>query len=178
MKFTKTTINNTLIIEQDIFTDHRGSFIKVFNDKLFKEHGLNFQPAESFYSESVKNVIRGMHFQEPPFEHDKIATVVQGKVLDVILDIRKHSTTYGQHIKVELSRENHKSIYIPKGCAHGFLSESDSSIVFYMTSSCYNAQYDKGIKWDSFSCDWPVDNPIISDRDSSFQPFRKYKSPF
>lgn len=178
MKFIKTIINDILIIEQDVFTDNRGSFIKLFNRDIFNRQGLNFKLSESYYSESIKNTIRGMHFQEPPFEHDKIATVIMGKVLDVILDIRKKSLTFGKHFKIELSGENHKSIYIPKGCAHGFLSESDFSIVFYMTSSCYNPQYDKGIRWDSFGCKWPADNPIISNRDRLFPAFKEYHSLF
>ena len=119
-----------------------------------------------------------MHFQIPQYDHNKIATVISGKVLDVILDIRKSSPTYKKFITVELSRENRKSVYIPKGCAHGFLSQSTLSIVFYMTSTVYSVQHDKGLRWDSFGFEWPVLNPIISKRDESFPVFNEYNTPF
>jgi len=177
MKLLETELEGVYIIENFVFFDERGGFVKTFNDQLFKSYDINFEPKEIYYSISKKNVIRGMHFQTPPFEHAKIIYLTSGKILDVILDIRKNSKTYGKTMSVEL--EAHKnSIYIPIGFAHGFKSLCDKTIVVYNQTSCYSKKHDDGILWSSFGFDWEIKSPILTQRDKQFIPFNKFNSPF
>lgn len=171
MEIEQTFVPGLKIIHLKEFKDNRGSFIKVFNHDFFAENGLETNYKESYYSISAKNVIRGMHFQIPPFEHTKLVYLNQGNIIDVILDIRKSSPTFGQHFSIELNTENPILIYIPIGCAHGFLSLKENSIVTYLQTSCYNNAYDKGIKYNSFGMNWQIENPIMSERDLSFPDF-------
>ncbi|MEK6558315.1 MAG: dTDP-4-dehydrorhamnose 3,5-epimerase family protein, partial [Candidatus Margulisiibacteriota bacterium] len=120
----------------------------------------------------------GMHFQAPPHDHSKLVTVIQGTILDVILDIRQNSPTYGQYIALELSRENRKSIYIPRGCAHGFCVLSEMAIAFYMTTTVYEPQVDQGILFNSFGYTWPTENPVLSVRDKNFIDYKSFNTPF
>jgi dTDP-4-dehydrorhamnose 3,5-epimerase len=131
MKFENTRIDGAYIIEHDIHKDSRGSFVKTFHKKEFLERGIEWNFCESYYTRSKEDVIRGMHFQTPPHDHAKLVTIILGTVVDVILDLRKSSPSFGEHIAVELSRENRKSIYIPRGCAHGFSVLGESAIVYY-----------------------------------------------
>lgn len=168
MEVIKTKLDGVYIIKNNIFKDERGMFIKTYHYDLFKERDLCTDFKESYYSVSRKNTIRGMHFQKPPFDHDKLVYVANGKILDVIVDLRKNSKTFKEFISVEISRENGYSVYIPKGCAHGFLALEDDTITVYNVSTVYNAKYDSGISYDSFGMNWNIKNPIISDRDRGF----------
>jgi len=178
MEFKETKLKGVYIIENKIFNDNRGSFVKTFNCDEFNESGLNFNLKESFYTVSKKGVIRGMHFQVPPFEHSKIVYVVSGKINDVIVDLRKQSITFGESICVELSEENGKSIYVPKGFAHGFEVMSDSAKVIYLTDSVYSPEHDNGILWNSFDFKWNTENPILSERDKNFIKLNEFESVF
>jgi dTDP-4-dehydrorhamnose 3,5-epimerase len=178
MNIINTSLDGVYLIEPDIFEDQRGFFIKTFHAEIFKEKKLSCDFQESFYSISKKNVLRGMHFQVPPYEHAKLVYVTSGGILDVVLDIRKKSATYGKFIAVNLSAKNRKYIYIPKGCAHGFLSLEDGSIVIYLQTTVYSQKHDTGIRWDSFGMDWGINNPIVSERDKTFPNFMDFKSPF
>jgi len=178
MHFIETDIHGVCVIEQSVHEDFRGSFVKTFHEEVFKEQGLETHFRESYHSESKIGVIRGMHFQVPPYDHAKVATVITGKVIDVVLDIRRNSPTFGKYVVIELSRGNRRSIYIPRGCAHGFLAEEENTIVFYNTTTVYNAGADKGIRWDSFGYKWPLAAPILSARDRSFPPLSEFDSPF
>lgn len=178
MKVIKTDIQGVYIIEQNQKKDFRGSFVKMFQKTFFQEKGLEYNFTESYYTKSKEDVIRGMHFQIPPHDHAKLVTVITGTIIDVILDLRKFSPTYKKFISVELSRENRKSIYIPKGCAHGFGVLSETAITFYMVTSEYKPDCDDGIKFDSFGFDWIIENPIISERDKNLNNFSDFKSPF
>lgn len=178
MHIEQTFIPGLKLIHLNEFKDNRGSFIKVFNADFFAENGLETNFKESYYSISAKNVIRGMHFQTPPAEHTKLVYLNQGKILDVVLDIRKASPTYGQHFSIELNTENPILIYIPIGCAHGFLSLEDHTMVTYLQTSCYDKECDAGISWNSFGMEWKIKNPIISERDNSFIKFETYNSQF
>lgn len=178
MKKYKTEIDGVYIIETFNAQDDRGSFNKIYNEKTLNEINVFMEIKEIYYSSSKKNVIRGMHFQTPPFEHDKIVTVISGKVEDVIVDLRMNSKTYGKCISVELDGKDNKMILIPKGCAHGFKSLEDNTIMMYMVSSIYSKENDTGIKWDSIDYDWNINTPIISERDNSFVKLQDYKSPF
>jgi len=178
MYIEETFIPGLKLIHLNKFIDNRGSFIKVFNEDFFAENGLETNFKESYYSISAKNVIRGMHFQVPPFEHTKLVYLNQGKIVDVVLDIRKTSATFGQHFSINLDTENPILIYIPVGCAHGFLSMEDNSIVTYLQTSVYNPKCDSGIKFDSFGMDWKLTNHSISSRDNSFLNLNQFNSPF
>jgi len=169
MNFIKTKLDGVFEIINSKFEDHRGSFVKTFNKEIFYENGLNYDFKESFYSVSKQNVLRGMHFQLPPHDHAKLVYVVDGDVLDVVLDIRKGSPTYGSYFSTRLSSKNAKSLYIDKGFAHGFLTLSTSATVVYLTSTGHAPKYDAGVRWDSFGFDWNgIQNPVTSIRDSSF----------
>lgn len=178
MKINETNLSGVFILEQSVFKDSRGAFVKIFQDSFFRERNLEADFRENYYTRSKEDVIRGMHFQIPPYDHAKLVTVIQGTILDVILDLRKASPTFGHYETFELSRENRKSIYIPRGFAHGFTVLGESAIAYYMVTSEYSAEHDCGIRYDSFGFNWPVSTPIISDRDKSFPPFSEFNSPF
>tara|TARA_X000000950_G_scaffold14462_1_gene15654 strand:- start:28172 stop:28708 length:537 start_codon:yes stop_codon:yes gene_type:complete len=178
MKIESTIIQGVYILHNFNSTDLRGSFIKTFNNEFFNKNKINFLTKESYYSISKKDVIRGMHFQTPPYDHEKLIYVPQGEIIDVILDLRKKSPTYKKFISVNLSSQNNKSIFIPRGLAHGFKSLENNTITVYNVSSEYNAHSDCGIKFSSFGYDWKTDNPIISKRDSLFKSLKEFNSPF
>ena len=168
MEIENTFIPGLKLIHLNKMTDLRGDFLKVFNEDYFVENGLMTNFKESYYSVSKKDVIRGMHFQIPPAEHNKLVYINHGSILDVILDIRKSSPSFGQYFSIKLTCDRPTVVYIPIGCAHGFLSLEDQSMVTYLQSSCYNRESDKGLKYDSFNMEWGINNPILSERDSTF----------
>lgn len=178
MKSTKTPLQDLFLIQSDVFTDGRGSFQKVFQAQLFKEFDFETNFKEFYYSISQKYVIRGVHFQIPPHDHAKLVFVSQGEIIDVVLDIRKESATYGKVFSTVLNNTDGKSLYIPSGFAHGFLSLRDHTIVNYMQTSLYNKDSDSGILYNSFDFDWNIKEPILSERDLSFIPFSQFNSPF
>ena len=174
MKFIKTELEGVYIIENKIFEDERGKFFKTFNKNIFLENGIDVEFRESYYSISKKDVIRGMHFQIPPKDHEKLVYVAKGKVLDVILDLRKNSKSFGKTISIELTSENGRLIFIPKGLAHGFKSLEDDTMMVYNVSTEYENECDLGISWDSFNFEWEAENPIISERDKNFESFAEF----
>lgn len=178
MKHFTPILDGAYIIDLPAFFDDRGSFVKTFHETTLAEHGIQFALKESYFSVSEKDVIRGMHFQTPPHQHAKIVFCPQGAILDVIVDLRLGSPSYGQHYAQELSAENNKAYYIPEGFAHGFKSLTPGAITYYLVSSEYNKEHDTGILYNSFGFDWGLDNPIISERDLSFPTFEQFKSPF
>ena len=178
MEIEETFISGLKLIHLNKFTDTRGSFLKVFNEEFFAQNGLETGFKESYFSVSHKNAIRGMHFQLPTYEHTKLVYLNQGKILDVVLDIRKRSKTFGQFYSIKLDSINPILVYIPIGCAHGFLSLEDNSIVSYMQTSVYNKDYDTGILWNSFGMEWKTENPIVSDRDNSFIKLETFNTTF
>ncbi len=178
MTIEKTELEGVYIIDNFVAKDERGTFVKTFNQQGFKDNGLDFEIRESYFSISKKDVIRGMHFQMPPHDHQKLVYVAQGSIIDVIVDLRENSKTYKKSISVELSEENTKSVFIPKGFAHGFKSLEDNTITIYNVSSEYNSNFDAGLSYDSFDFDWKVESPIISSRDLLFESVNEFKSPF
>ena len=174
MKVERTEIEGVYIITNFTAKDSRGLFVKTFNKNTFNENNLDFEIKESYYSVSNKNVIRGMHFQLPPYDHEKLVYVPKGSILDVIVDLRKKSKTYKQHISINLSEDNKKSIFIPKGLAHGFKSMNDGTIAVYNVASEYDSTADEGISYDSFDFDWELEKPILSARDSSFNTLNEF----
>jgi dTDP-4-dehydrorhamnose 3,5-epimerase len=178
MKIERTEIEGVYIIDNFNAADDRGLFVKTFNSNSFKENNLDFKIRESYYSVSKKNVIRGMHFQLPPHDHEKLVYVPKGSILDVVVDLRKKSKTYKKFISVTLSGENKKSIFIPKGLAHGFKSLENDTITVYNVATEYNPIADMGIKFDSFGFNWETEEPMVSERDSAFDFFNEFKTPF
>lgn len=178
MKIIETSLSGLKILESKIFEDSRGKFIKTFTKDFFNDNGLDIDIRETYYSISHKDVIRGMHFQTPPYDHVKLVYVPAGKIIDVVLDIRKNSPTFGKYFSYELSSDNGKVLIIPKGLAHGFKSLVDNTNVTYMQTTCYAPNNDGGIKYDSFGFDWDCDNPKLSDRDNSFPALSEFDTPF
>lgn len=178
MKILETGINGLFQVQLNRFIDNRGWFFKNYNTDLFGKENLEFDIEESYFSYSKKNVIRGMHFQIPPYDHVKLVSVVKGRILDVVVDLRKNSPTYKKYLAFELSEENNISLYIPKGLAHGFAVLSEDAITSYMVGKGYSKDHDDGIRFDSFGFEWPISNPILSERDNSFKSIDDYTTPF
>ena len=166
------------LITLPAFTDDRGRFVKTFHDTALQEAGIHFTLRESYFSLSHKDVIRGMHFQTPPHQHSKIVFCPKGAILDVIIDLRTSSPTYGKFHAGELSEANHRAYYIPEGFAHGFKALTDDAMTYYLVSSEYDKESDTGIRWDSFGFDWNAGSPIVSARDRSFMELARFQSPF
>ena len=178
MELIKTQFKDLYILKFPHFIDSRGAFQKVFTHHELEAAGLDIDIREIYYSVNKKGVIRGMHFQFPPHDHVKIVSVSSGRILDVVVDIRKEQPTYGKHFSIELNAENGCALLIPSGMAHGFACLEEGSIVNYAQSSCYAPESDGGISYDSFGFDWPLDDAIISDRDTTFPKFNDFKTPF
>ncbi|MBC8201034.1 MAG: dTDP-4-dehydrorhamnose 3,5-epimerase family protein [Planctomycetes bacterium] len=174
MKYESTLVEGCTLVTLDLFPDNRGSFTKIFNESMYKEHGIDMQCKEQFYSTSRKNVLRGMHFQSEPHAHSKLIICMAGSVLDVVLDIRKDSATFGKTASFHLEEGDGKAVFIPEGLAHGFLSLHDNSVLFYNASSEQQQSAEGGIMWNSFGFDWPCKVPILSERDTSHESFDSY----
>jgi len=171
MKIIETKLSGVHVINYNSFKDNRGEFVKTIHEGEFAEFGLDWKFTESFYSLSHKNVIRGMHFQYPPHDHGKLVYVIAGKIIDVVLDLRKSSETFGQFFSVEVSAGARNAIYIGKGFAHGFLGLDEQNIVEYHTTTVQSKECEGGVKYDSFGFNWNVKSPVISDRDDAFENF-------
>ncbi len=171
-------LDGCFLIEQPAFTDDRGLFVKTFHDTILRDAGISFSLKESYFSISNKDVIRGMHFQLPHHQHSKIVFCPKGAILDVIVDLRRGSATYGQHHAEVLSAENHKAYFIPEGFAHGFKAITDDALTYYLVSSEYHKESDTGIRWDSFGYDWQSESPVISARDRSFEGLETFQTHF
>jgi len=174
MIFEESKLKGVFIISNFNAVDDRGLFVKTFNKNAFNGANMDIEIRESYFSISNKNVIRGMHFQLPPDDHEKLVFVPLGKIIDVVVDLRKNSPTFQQYINVELSAENKKSIFIPKGFAHGFKSMEDNTMTVYNVATEYNPTADAGIHYDSFGFDWQIDNPIVSKRDLELQSLNEF----
>ena len=178
MKISKTFIKDLIIIEPQLFEDERGFFYESYNKKNLD---INIVFVQDNESKSYKGVIRGLHFQAPPFEQTKLVRCVSGNILDVAVDIRKNSKTYGKSFSVELSSENNKQLLVPKGFAHGFQVLSETAIVNYKVDGFYNPDSDSGLIWNDkdLSIDWNLDlKPILSKKDLKLISFKELKSPF
>ena len=157
--------------------DKRGFFMRTYDDKIFKEYGIRRTWVQENHSLSVeKGVIRGMHFQFPPYSETKLVRVISGELYDVFIDLRKGSLTFGQWDSITLSADNKKAIYIPRGFAHGNCSLTDNVQIVYKVDNYYVPNSEGTIKWDDpdIGIDWPVDNPIISKKDSQAKSFREF----
>jgi dTDP-4-dehydrorhamnose 3,5-epimerase len=160
------------------FEDSRGSFIKTFDEDAFLELGLPTRSRERYYSISRKDVLRGMHFQVPPHDHDKIVHCSRGRALDVVVDLRVKSPSYRSVASFSLDAATPSLVYVPRGCAHGFLSLEDECHIEYSVETRYAPSSDAGILWSSIDFAWPIDSPILSPRDEELTSIEHYPSPF
>lgn len=160
------------------FRDERGVFVKTFHRGIFEEAGLEHAIAEEFYSATARGVVRGMHFQVPPHDHTKLVYCAAGRVMDVVVDLRRGSPTYGRWHAEELSAAIPAALFIPQGLAHGFQSLEDGSLLFYSVSTVHHPESDRGIRWDSFGFTWPEPVTGVSDRDRGHPALAGWESPF
>ena len=171
MKVTPTGISDCLILEPKIFSDDRGYFYESFNQQAFNEAtGLDVTFVQDNQSQSVKSVLRGLHYQLPPMAQGKLVRAIRGAILDVEVDIRKSSSTFGQWVGVELTETNHKQLWLPPGMAHGFLVLSDTANVLYKATNYYSPKDERIIGWNdkTIGIEWPLTDasqPIVSGRD-------------
>ena len=175
MKAEQLPLSGAYLIKLFRAEDDRGVFFKPFNREAFAAAGIDFEPRESICSVSKKDVLRGMHFQKEPYAQAKLVYCPQGAILDVILDMRPESETYGHFYSAELSAENGLSLFIPEGFAHGFLALTHGAVTSYLMNREYVPEADSGILWNSFGFDWPAENPLISERDKGFDDFVSIK---
>ena len=182
MEIIETPISGLLIIKPKIFKDDRGYFFESYNKRNFQQAGIDVDFVQDNESCSVKGVVRGLHFQKPPYAQSKLVRCVKGKVLDIALDIRKDSATYGQYYGVELSEDNFLQFFIPKGFAHGFAVLSDIAIFQYKCDNFYHPESESGIYLfdEDLKIDWKLDGvpPILSEKDKRNQEFKNFMTPF
>jgi dTDP-4-dehydrorhamnose 3,5-epimerase len=178
MNITDTGLRDVFLVTPFVFSDARGSFVKPYNRDQFLELGLAARFDETFYSISKRNVLRGFHLQLPPHESEKLVWVSDGAILDVALDLRRDSSTYGQTYSAELTSANFKAMYIPTGVAHAFYVLGEAATVMYQVGKCFVPAADSGIRWDSAGFDWPCSEPVVSDRDRALARLDDFESPF
>ncbi len=180
MEVIQTPLEGLLIIKPQVFEDERGYFFESFNHDRFVQAGLDLKFVQDNESKSRKGVLRGLHFQAPPFDQGKLVRVMRGSVLDVAVDIRKSSPTYGKWESIVLSGINKWMYWIPPGFAHGFVTLEDETIFFYKCTNVYNKTSEGSILWSDpdLNIRWNAENPVISEKDKLSPLFRDFKSPF
>lgn len=182
MEVIKTDIEGVVIIEPRIFNDARGYFFESYSKREFDEKVRPINFVQDNESMSSRGVMRGLHFQRPPFTQSKLVRCVKGRVLDVAVDIRKGSPTYGKHVAVELSEDNHRQFFVPRGFAHGFAVLSDVAVFQYKCDNYYHPEADGGISIadESLGIDWRIDpaNAILSEKDLRHEMLKDFDSPF
>ena len=182
MKFIETKISDVIIIEPTVFGDNRGYFLESYNKKKFEEVIGITSFIQDNESKSSKGVLRGLHFQKPPFDQAKLVRCIEGEVLDIAVDIRKNSKTYGQHVTVLLSGENKRQLFVPRGFAHGFVVLSDSATFAYKVDNTYAPEFDAGIRWNDkeLNIKWGMEDSevIISVKDAELPFLSEFESPF
>ena len=175
MKFLPTSLEQVILIQPDPHRDDRGEFARLFCEKEFSQAGLHTRFVQSSYSTNVKKgILRGMHFQTSPMAEDKLVRCTRGSIYDVVVDLRPHSKTYLKWYAVELTEKNHFSLWIPRGCAHGYQTLTDETEVHYLMDEFYSPDHATGIPYDDtqINIHWPLANPVVSEKDRSFSPFK------
>ena len=174
MQALKTNLEGVLIIEPQVFEDERGFFAETFQKERYREIGITDDFVQDNLAFSKKGVLRGLHYQKPPHAQGKLVSVLRGKVFDVAVDIRFGSPTFGKSVVVELSGENKKQLWIPKGFAHGYLTLEDNTLFFYKCTNSYAPESDAGVRWDDpdLAINWPLKSPVVSEKDQN-NPFLK-----
>lgn len=180
MKVEKIDIEGVLIITPTVFGDDRGHFYESFRTDVLREYGVNEDFVQDNQSLSGKGILRGLHFQKDPYSQGKLVRVIKGAVLDVIVDIRKSSPTYGKHFSIELNEENKKMFYVPPGLAHGFVTREDDTIFVYKCTEYYHKESEGCVLWNSpaLNIDWGVESPMLSAKDKEGTDFSTFISPF
>ncbi|MBP6755900.1 MAG: dTDP-4-dehydrorhamnose 3,5-epimerase [Bacteroidia bacterium] len=180
MEILETKIKDLLIIKPRVFEDARGYFFESYNKDVFTKHHIHVDFIQDNQSLSHRGVLRGLHFQSPPFAQGKLVRVITGAVLDVAVDIRKSSPTYGQHVTIELTEENKTMFYIPPGFAHGFATLRDNTIFSYKCTQTYHKESEGTVLWNDsdLKIDWQLENPLLSDKDMNGIIFKSFESPF
>lgn len=180
MEFEQTHIEGVVLIKPRVFGDHRGYFYESYREDLYKQVGIKGHFVQDNQSMSNKGILRGLHFQAPPHAQGKLVRVVKGAVLDVIVDIRSGSNTYGEHYSVELNETNKFQLWVPPGFAHGFLTLEDRTIFSYKCTDYYNHASEGAVYWSSpeLGIDWGISDPILSEKDNVATHFSEFKSPF
>jgi dTDP-4-dehydrorhamnose 3,5-epimerase len=180
MEVIRTEIPDLLIIQPKIFEDPRGYFYESYNKKAFSEKGINAGFVQDNQSLSQKGVLRGLHFQNPPYAQGKLVSVMKGAVLDIAVDIRKNSPFYGKYVSIELSEKNKTIFWIPEGFAHGFITLENDTIFTYKCTNFYNKNSEGCIKWDdaNINIDWRLKDPLLSEKDKLGIPFTEFISQF
>lgn len=167
MNFEELEIKGLFLITPDVFGDERGFFMETYNKKVFMDNGIEIDFIQDNHSRSGKNVLRGLHWQKPPFAQDKLVWVVRGAVLDIAVDMRKSSPTFGKHVTVELNEENKHRFLVPKGFAHGFITLSDIVDFQYKVSNLYSRECERGIIWNDpdLAINYDLDSYVMSEKD-------------
>lgn len=182
MKVTKTDIEGVVIIEPRVFDDARGYFFESYSKRVFDAEVAPVDFVQDNESRSGYGVMRGLHFQRPPYTQAKLVRCVEGRVLDVAVDLRKDSPTYGKHVAVELSADNHRQFFVPRGFAHGFAVLSETAVFQYKCDNYYAPEADGGIsiKDESLGIDWRIDpaNSLLSEKDTMHPMLKDFESPF
>jgi dTDP-4-dehydrorhamnose 3,5-epimerase len=180
MEVIQTGIKDLVILQPRVFEDPRGYFFESYNRDVFHKAGITAEFVQDNQSMSQKGVLRGLHFQSPPFAQGKLVRVIAGSVLDVAVDIRKGSTTYGKHISVLLDATNKTMFYVPEGFAHGFVTLEDNTIFSYKCTNFYNKASEVTINWNDpdLNIDWGIRDAILSEKDSNGVAFRAFETPF
>jgi len=173
-------IEGLLVIKPDVFEDQRGYFFESYNEEKFRQLGIDMKFLQDNESKSGKGVLRGLHFQVPPYEQGKLVRVIKGAVLDVAVDLRKSAPTYGQWASIELSEKNKWMYWIPAGFAHGFLTLEENTIFFYKCTQVYHKESERGIFWNDtdLKIQWGNDQPLVSEKDKIAGKFKEFISPF
>ena len=180
MVIEKTFIEGLLIIKPKVFEDPRGYFFESFSKKALEEAGIKEEFVQDNQSLSQKGVLRGLHLQKPPHAQGKLVRVIKGSVLDVVVDIRKGSATYGKYFSIELSGQNKTMFWVPAGFAHGFLTLEDNTIFHYKCTNYYNKDSEASVLWNDkdINVNWNVSNPLLSEKDVTGTPLKDFVSPF
>ncbi len=180
MEIIPTEIEGLAVIKHNVFGDDRGFFMESFNKKDFQNLGITPDFVQDNLSKSSANVVRGLHLQNPPFDQGKLVRVITGSVLDVVVDIRNSSATYGKVFKIELTEENKLSLWVPPGFAHGFATLKDDTVFSYKCTNYYSKAHEQTIVWNDsdLNIDWQVANPILSEKDKQGIAFNLFLSPF
>jgi dTDP-4-dehydrorhamnose 3,5-epimerase len=180
LEFKDIFIEGPKVIQPRVFGDHRGYFFESYSNRDFAEAGLELDFVQDNQSMSHKGVLRGLHFQHPPYDQGKLVRVIRGSVQDVIVDIRKESPTYGKSFSIILSGENQTMFWIPPGFAHGFCTLEDNTIFTYKCTNLYHVESEDGLMYDdpAFEIEWQLDDVRLSDKDQHYRPFNEFNSPF
>jgi dTDP-4-dehydrorhamnose 3,5-epimerase len=180
MKVKETGFNGLFALEPDVFEDHRGYFFESWNREKFREYGLDENFLQDNQSMSGANVLRGLHFQLPPWQQGKLVRVISGSVVDVAVDLRRNEPTYGKHFKYTITSKQKNMLWLPPGFAHGFLTLEPNTIFFYKCTQVYNKESEASIAWfdPDLNIDWGVENPMVSEKDKVAPLFKDFESPF